>query len=117
IVLPFAEKEFTAFEKVVEVQLAPLSVEVRMTVPSAANSFVPALANELTPLRANCSATSQEAPSSGDRQMKLSSAMMIASALTNILFPSEMGEATSCQLFPLSVDRKTELPVGLKQTA
>jgi hypothetical protein len=76
--LSFADKEYAPSENALKVQLAPLSVDVSMPVVDAPNNFVPALAKELMPVRANCSTTSHEAPSSVDLQMKLSSATMIA---------------------------------------
>src|SRR6266536_5743898 len=110
MVLPSEEKEYAPFENTLKSQLAPLSVEVSMPVFCAAKSFVPARPKDLVPVKANCSTTSHEAPSSVDLQMKLSSATMIALSLTNISPPFSMGEGTTCHVFPLSVDRHTPLP-------
>src|SRR5437762_12735721 len=84
MILPFEEREYAPFENRLKSQVSPLSVEVSMPAFSAAKSLVPARAKELTPVKANCSTTSQEAPSSVDLQMKLSSATMIALSLTII---------------------------------
>src|SRR6266516_7910431 len=110
MVLPTPEKEYTPFENALKVQVPPLSVEVSIPVVCAANSFVPARAKELIPVKANCSTTSHEAPSSVDLQMKLSSATMIALSLTIIFPPFSMGDDTTCHVLPLSVDRHTPLP-------
>src|SRR5437762_10768567 len=117
MVLPTPENEYTPFENALKVQVPPLSVEVSIPVLCAANSFVPALAKELVPVKANCSTTSHETPSSNDLQIKLSSATMIALSLTNILSPFFIGEGTSCHVFPLSLDRKTPPPPGLNTPA
>src|ERR1044071_1948705 len=109
MVLPTPEKEYTPFENALKVQVPPLSVEVSIPDMAAANNFVPALAKEWIPVKANCSTRSHEAPSSNDLQMKLSSATMIALSLTNILSPFLMGEGSSCHVFPLSLDRATPL--------
>src|SRR5205807_2451822 len=109
MVVPFPEKEYTPSENGLKVQVPPLSVEVSIPDVSAANSFVPALAKDCMPVKANCSTSSHESPSSNDLQMKLSEATMIALSLTNILSPLSMGEATSCHVFPLSLDRAMPL--------
>src|SRR5689334_153523 len=83
-----------------------------MPVAAAPNNFVPALAKELIPVSANCSTTSQLAPSSVERQMKLSSATMIALSLTMDSPASVMIEGITCHVFPLSVDRATPLSFG-----
>src|SRR5438067_13934531 len=89
-----------------------------MPVLAAPNNFVPALAKEPMPVSANCSTTSQLAPSSVERQMKLSSATMIALSLTMDSPASVMMEGTTCQVYPLSVDRATPLLFGsAKKTA
>src|SRR5438477_11858219 len=110
MMLPFEEKEYAPFENRLKSQDSPLSVEVASPAFSAAKSLVPARAKELTPVKANCSTTSQEAPSSVDLQMKLSSATMIALSLTIILPPFSMGDDTPCHVLPLSVDRHMPLP-------
>ena len=104
MVLPTPEKEYTPFENALKVQVPPLSVEVSIPDMAAANNFVPALAKEWIPVNANCSTRSHEAPSVNDLQIKLSEATMIALSLTSILSPLSMGEATSCQVFPLLLD-------------
>src|SRR5262245_32732551 len=83
-----------------------------MPVRAAPNNFVPALAKAPMPVSANCSTTSQFMPSSVDRQMKLSSATMIALSLTMDSPAFVMMEGTTCQVFPLSVDRATPLSFG-----
>src|SRR6266480_4860693 len=83
-----------------------------MPVLAAPNNFVPALAKEPMPVSANCSTTSQLAPSSVERQMKLSSATMIALSLTMDSPASVMMEGTTCHVFPLSLDRATPLLLG-----
>src|SRR5215208_3297002 len=83
-----------------------------MPVLAAPNNFVPALAKEPIPVSANCSTTSQLIPSSVERQMKLSSATMIALSLTMALPAFVMMEGTTCQVFPLSVDRAIPLSLG-----
>ena len=80
-----------------------------MPVLAAPNNFVPALAKEPMPVSANCSTTFQLIPSSVERQMKLSSATMIASSLTMASPAFVMMEGTTCQVFPLSVDRAMPL--------
>src|SRR4051812_45305842 len=112
MVLATAESELAMSENGSNVQLAPLSVEVSRPPPDAPNNFVPALAKELMPVRANCSTTSQLAPSSVERQMKLSSATMIALSLTRDSPASVMMEGTTCQVFPLSVERAMPLLFG-----
>src|SRR2546428_10165437 len=107
MVLPTPEKEYSPFENGLKVHVPPLSVEVSIPEVSAANSFVPALAKDCTPVKANCSTRSHEAPSFNVLQIKLSSATMTASSLPNILSPFLIGEGTSCHVFPLSLDRKT----------
>src|SRR6267143_915113 len=114
---PFEEKVATPPENGLKVQLPPLSSEVIIPVPDAANNLVPALAKELIPVKANCSTRSHESPSSNDLQMKLSSATMIAFPLTNILSPFSIGEATSCHVFPLSLDRQRPLPLIAEKPA
>src|SRR5436190_294864 len=117
MVLPTPEKEYTPFENALKVQVPPLSVEVSIPDMAAANSFVPALAKEWMPVKANCSTSSHESPSSNVLQIKLSSATMTASSLPNILSPFLVGEGTSCHVFPLSLDRKTPPPLGLNTPA
>src|SRR6266550_1294863 len=112
MVLATAESELAMSENGSNVQLAPLSVEVSRPPPDAPNNFVPALAKELMPVRANCSTTSQLAPSSVERQMKLSSATMIALSLTMDSPASVMMEGTTCHVLPLSVERATPLSLG-----
>src|SRR2546430_5802116 len=109
MVVPFPEKEYTPSENGLKVQVPPLSVEVSIPDVCAANSFVPALPKELVPVKANFSTRSHEAPSSNDLQMKLSEATMIALSLTNILSPLSIGEASSCHVFPLLLDRAMPL--------
>src|ERR1051325_304963 len=112
MVLPTAEKEYAPFENGSKFQLAPLSVDVSIPEFDAPNNFVPARAKELIPVKLNCSTTSQLAPSSVERQMKLSSATIIALSLT-IDFPaSVMIDGTTCHVFPLSVDRAVPLSFG-----
>src|SRR5437763_16199002 len=95
MMLPFEEKEYAPFENRLKSQGSPLSVEVSMPAFSAAKSLVPARAKELTPVRANGSTTSQEAPSSVDVQMQLSSATMIALSLTSVVPTSSMVDDTT----------------------
>ena len=116
MILPFEEREYAPFENRLKSQVSPLSVEVSMPTFSAAKSLVPARAKELTPVKANCSTTSQEAPSSIDLQMKLSSATMIALSLTIIFPPFSMGDDTTCHVLPLSVDRHMPLPPTPRST-
>src|SRR5437588_3820799 len=112
MILPFEEREYAPFENRLKSQVAPLSVEVSMPAFSAAKSLFPARAKELIPVKANCSTTSHEAPSSVDLQMKLSSATMIALSLTKDSPASCIGEGTICQVLPLSVDRAMPLLLG-----
>src|SRR5437868_5046234 len=101
MMLPFEEKEYAPFENRLKSQVSPLSVEVSMPAFSAAKSLVPARAKELTPVKANCSTTSQEAPSSSDLKMKLSASTILSSR-----------PLVGLQEVPLSVDLKTLLKPG-----
>src|SRR5947207_193623 len=108
--LPSEERDDTPLEKGLEFQLPPLSMDVQMTDPPAANSFVPTRLKELMPARTNFSTRAHEAPSSKDLQMKLSEETMIALSLTNTWFPLSIGPPRSSHVFPLSLDRKKPNP-------